>query len=232
MELPANAFNSLTEATVEGWVKWERFGNDSRFFDFGEARHAMTVNNSRMSNSLRLEIWSPQGQAHMFTPPNALKLRQWYHIAVVTGPDGAKLLLDGMLVHTDEFTGKFQLPLRVSKQLSGEEQLGRRKREPPSVSRLRWMNSGFGPSPVHRSRSANDMNRKLEGNETGLVGLWNFDDGTARDSSPNSYDGTLVGGATTVESGTSLQPVVAATAQRPSIEGGGVLELDGSGGYC
>jgi len=35
VELPPGIFNELDEATVEGWVKWERFRNMSRFFDFG-----------------------------------------------------------------------------------------------------------------------------------------------------------------------------------------------------
>src|SRR6185436_17716165 len=36
VQLPSDVFNELTEATVEGWVKWVRFGTWTRFFDFGE----------------------------------------------------------------------------------------------------------------------------------------------------------------------------------------------------
>src|SRR5262245_27323070 len=32
VELPSNIFNGLTEATVEGWVKWETPGRWTRFF--------------------------------------------------------------------------------------------------------------------------------------------------------------------------------------------------------
>jgi hypothetical protein len=35
----------------------------------------------------------------------------------------------------------------------------------------------------------------LNGQEAGLVGLWNFDDGTANDASAGAHHGTLVGAA-------------------------------------
>ena len=77
------------------------------------------------------------------------------------------------------------------------------------------------------------MNRKLEGNESGLVGLWNFDDGTARDSSPQGHDGTLVGNAQSVEDWNPAQASLATTerlapSQTSPSAGGKVLELDGS----
>ena len=36
--LPGNMFNDLTEATIEGWVKWDAFPDEkwSRWFDFGK----------------------------------------------------------------------------------------------------------------------------------------------------------------------------------------------------
>jgi len=43
------------------------------------------------------------------------------------------------------------------------------------------------------------MDTTLTGQEEGLVGYWNFDDGVANDLSPNSNDGTLYGDARIVE---------------------------------
>src|ERR1043166_2115603 len=40
VELPVGSLTNLTEATVEGWLKWERLGKYSRFFDFGSMWHA------------------------------------------------------------------------------------------------------------------------------------------------------------------------------------------------
>jgi|SRR5947209_320015 len=36
VELPPNVFNDLTEATVEGWVMWDRIGMWSRFYGYGD----------------------------------------------------------------------------------------------------------------------------------------------------------------------------------------------------
>ena len=43
------------------------------------------------------------------------------------------------------------------------------------------------------------MNTTLSGNEPGLIGYWNFDDGAARDLSLNGNDGTLNGGASIID---------------------------------
>ena len=43
------------------------------------------------------------------------------------------------------------------------------------------------------------MNTSLTGNEAGLVGYWNFDDGTAKDLTANGNDGEFKGDAKTIE---------------------------------
>src|SRR5215216_4678265 len=46
MRLPSNIFNSLKEATVEGWMRWDRLSKDhGRFFDFGDKWREMYVAN-------------------------------------------------------------------------------------------------------------------------------------------------------------------------------------------
>ena len=44
------------------------------------------------------------------------------------------------------------------------------------------------------------MNTTLSGKEQGLVGYWNFDDGTAKDLTVNGNDGTFKGDAKVVDS--------------------------------
>src|SRR5882672_4003528 len=52
VQLPPDILNELTEATVEGWVKWERLGNWMRFFDFGRQSQEMQVALSSASSTL------------------------------------------------------------------------------------------------------------------------------------------------------------------------------------
>ena len=60
VELPAGLFDSLTNATVEGWVKWDTLGNWSRFVDFGEPWRTMAVSQDGLAASLEFEIWPRQ----------------------------------------------------------------------------------------------------------------------------------------------------------------------------
>src|ERR1041384_218244 len=57
VQLPPDIFNELTEATVEGWVKWERLGNWMRFFDFGQENQTMLIGNQNTSSTLSFELF-------------------------------------------------------------------------------------------------------------------------------------------------------------------------------
>jgi len=59
VELPSNIFSSLTEATVEGWVRWKSLRQFSRFFDFGSIWAAMDVCNDGTSDSLHFGLGRP-----------------------------------------------------------------------------------------------------------------------------------------------------------------------------
>ena len=43
VELPPNGFSKLTDAIIEGWVKWDRFALNTRFFDFGEQQFKIAL---------------------------------------------------------------------------------------------------------------------------------------------------------------------------------------------
>ena len=55
VELPSNIFNDLTEATVEGWVKWKTPGRWTRFFDFGKQAQTMWLGREDTSDNLVFE---------------------------------------------------------------------------------------------------------------------------------------------------------------------------------
>ena len=107
VELPSEIFNSLTEATVEGWIKWSPLGSWSRFFDFGRDRQAMVVGNFQSTSGLNFEIWDADNAQHAIVVRNLLRTNQWCHIAAVTGKEGMKLYFNGMLVGSDSYSGSF-----------------------------------------------------------------------------------------------------------------------------
>ena len=223
VELPPNIFSNLTEATVEGWVKWQRFEGDSRFFDFGTAWQTMTVNQAGTNGDLRLEIWEPERKQHAFVVTNLLRMNEWAHIAAVSGPGGAKLYCNGVLVGSDPFPGSF------SAVQNGEHNyLGRNNWR----TELDWVRDFKGEMDEARvwnvqrteQQIREAMSRRLTGTEPGLVGLWNFDDpaNPGRDASPGGHDGKLMGNARVSPSDREVAPASAVISS--------VLALDGEGG--
>jgi hypothetical protein len=106
--LPARVFGDLEEATVEGWVKWERFTKRARFFDFGKTDYTMYVESSKPDDptlGFRLQT-GVQNFGEIYV--RALRTNEWMHIAAVSGKQGMKLYLNGLLVGTSPYTGSFR----------------------------------------------------------------------------------------------------------------------------
>ncbi len=205
VELPEGIFADLTEATVEGWVQWSRFGSYSRFFDFGKCGQLLGVYNFETSRALAFELsFSNYTTLDQARTAEILRANEWVHVAAVSGPAGMKLYANGELVATHANSNSF------ASIGNGRNYLGLANthdcRKPDG--------GGYNDAPFHGlmdevrvwavARTAEQiresMSRKLTGQETGLVGLWNFDDpvNPGRDSSPNSHHGTLAGNARVV----------------------------------
>ncbi len=197
VELPPNIFQNLTQGTVEVWAKWEEFRSYSRIFEFGAAWQAMSLINHERSADLRFNLYPQNTKTnpalrYYIRAPGLLRTNEWIHLAALSGPLGMKLYANGVLVgkHTNaasfadikvfqtNLLGHSLVPNPTDQDFRGE------------IDELRVWN--------HRRTTAQireNMFKRLTGNEKGLVHLWNFDDGTANDSSPNAEHGTLVGNA-------------------------------------
>ncbi len=107
-----------------------------------------------------------------------------------------KILLNGTEVANRNFGKDIHistLPLRIGG--SHEEEVQAHSNFAGQIDEVRIFNYARTPEEIQAT-----MNTTLTGDEAGLVGYWNFDDGTAEDLSPNRNDGTLYGGAEIVES--------------------------------
>ena len=105
VELPSNIFDSLTQATIEGWVKWDRLRVTDRFFDFGDKNHEIYVRSD--GPQLNFLITDSDGSRHRLEVAGILKSGEWMHIAAVSGPGGAKLYCNGVLAGTHATTASF-----------------------------------------------------------------------------------------------------------------------------
>lgn len=202
VELPAGIFDNVATVTVEGWVKWGSFRNHSRFFDFVVHGQMVNLQNAVGSSVLWFESY-PQGTGtrDVLSVPHRLRTNEWIHIAAVWSKDGKRLFLDGSLIETKEepaynvitnFTS--QNFLGMSKWKASEAENNLDEEFHGQMDEVRAWNLARSEDQIR-----GDMFRRLNGNEPGLLGLWNFDDGTARDSSTANRHGRLVGQAKVVE---------------------------------
>jgi len=203
VELPANIFQTLTEATVEGWVKWSSFGNYSRFFDFGRRGQLMGVYNLQTSRGLSFEISRDDyAQMSRIEVPEMLQPNEWVHVAAASGPAGMRLYMNGQLIGTHPSTNSFAA---IG---NGRNYLGY-----PNTHD--WP-GGFHNDAPFRGQIAEvrvwktqrteaeileNMSKDLTGAEPGLFGLWNFgnvENGVVKDATPAAHHGRLRGNARVV----------------------------------
>ena len=193
VELPPNIFNDLEETTIEAWVRWDDFkGQFKRVFNYGdEDAHDLGI--STMTDSSNLGFVVSEGQlavGHWVTVPQILRTQQWCHVAAVSGQGGMRLYLDGKLVGTNGYTGSF------SKLKSGKRFfLGQTVDPKDAPSNFKGAIDEVRVWNVVRTEAQirEDLFKNLTGTEPGLVGLWNFDDGTASDSTTNLHHGRFIG---------------------------------------
>jgi hypothetical protein len=200
VELPPNIFRDLTEATVEVWAKWDRFQSYSRVFEFGASWQSMSVFNHDRLPDLRFNLYPQPAQNNPALTYHArangiLRSNEWIHLAVVSGPGGMKLYANGEVValHTNEAS---LAAIKVDhKNLLGRSLSGNAWDQDfrGQMDELRVWNYRRSPEQIREN-----MHRRLTGRESGLMGLWNFDDGHATDATPRANHGKLVGNARVV----------------------------------
>jgi signal transduction histidine kinase/CheY-like chemotaxis protein/ligand-binding sensor domain-containing protein len=194
VELPPGIFTNLTQGTVEAWVKWRSSTSFQRFFSFGEDLNDMGVGYLSGAHSVMECFVSSGGRVDgQILVTGAGALREWCHVAAVSGPDGMKLYLDGVLIGTSPSTNSFAA-------ISGKHNfLGRETSNRPvtfdgQIAEVRVWKLARTAEQIRQN-----MFRSLTGQESALAGLWNFADGTGKDSSTAGHDGNLMGQAKVVE---------------------------------
>jgi signal transduction histidine kinase/CheY-like chemotaxis protein/ligand-binding sensor domain-containing protein len=228
VRLPAFVFTNLSQATVESWMKWRSFSSPARVFDFGERQREMYVgagltgSMTPHSAMLKFLVVDDAGNRRRVEVSGGVRLNEWAHLAVVTGPGGVRLYLNGMLVATNDHTGSLS-------SVGGRNYfLGRDNYSPNPAGMLDGQLDEVRVWSVARTENEirETMFRKLMGREPGLAGLWNFDDANSpgRDASTNAHHGQLIGDARSVVA----ELPASATVKQPSLVEGRVTDSEGS----
>ena len=190
VQLPDGLTDRLSSVTVEAWVKWEKFNNWSRVFDFGREGNAMVVQNEKKKNTLNFRIWDRGGKQHG-TQGKLSTTGAWTHVAVTAGSRGMELYVNGNHVDEDRYSGGGDVA-SGGRNYIGKSNWPKDKLFQGHISEFRVWDRQRTTAEIREY-----MRRLVNGNEEGLVGYWrlNAADGTdLPDLSSQGWSATLVGG--------------------------------------
>jgi len=190
--------NGASQFTLETWVNVSKItGLDQYFFS-----KQLDVNNRVnlvIDSTGRFAIANANGANQYTYTANTLNVNQWYHVAFVYDGSGAdlnedfKLYINGNLETNYGSSGTS--PSTSSVSLSGvSAYLGSSNISSQVVlDEFRIWNTARNETQIKET-----MNRQLDGNETGLVAYYNFDEriGSVVKDITGNYDGTIEGNAT------------------------------------
>ena len=207
VELPPKLFTNAV-VTVEGWVRWRENGAYSRFFDFTDAAlqinlHNRGIQESGLSATVHIDHFLAPGfdNLKVIDVANILSTNQWVHVAVVAGANFSKLYVNGELLSTNEVRMDWRPnPLPPLKNFLGRSAMKGIVNPGNANTDLNGQMAEVRLWAGERTAEQIKTNlfTGLTGRETGLLALWNFADGTARDASANGRDGKLIGNARVV----------------------------------
>ncbi len=181
VEIPPSDSLEITGAvTLEGWV----FHKDAETVDWGQA-WLSKYEDRLLSWNIRSdgffiaqeEMWE-EDMLRYGAPKD-----EWFHIACVYDSQEQKVYLNGELAAERDrpgFIASSHSPVKIGTFHS--------QYFPGMLDEVRIWNLARTHEEIRAT-----MNAPLTGKEPGLVGYWNFDDGTPKDLSPNRNYGVLEG---------------------------------------
>ncbi|MGH7973273.1 MAG: two-component regulator propeller domain-containing protein, partial [Limisphaerales bacterium] len=200
VQLPANIFNGLSEATIEAWVKFRDLSG-SRFYSYGGFYQDLCVGRRQPYSGQSLDVFvNNAGNLTEVVVPGIIQTDVWYHIAAVLGSGGMELVVDGVLAGANSSSASFATMQAGELNFIGRMNGGNIGAPgvffDGQVAEFRVWKTRRTPEEIRLN-----MFRHLNGTEPGLAGLWAFENitsGVVRDLSPGHHDGKLVGNARAV----------------------------------
>ena len=187
VQIPASVwFNG--DLTIEAWVYVKEYRSWSRLIDFGNGadRDNVFVTLTREATGIPgLYIAKDQ----FMETSIALELNSWTHIACTLKGNSGSLFINGYVVGQGNFDSR---PRDVERQ---KNFIGRSNGKIEDDSHAMFDEIRIWNVSRSETDIQDAMNTSLSGDEKGLLGYWNFDDGTAEDLTANGHDGEMEGDA-------------------------------------
>lgn len=100
--LPANLLDAVRDVTVAAWVRVGMVRSNQKVFDFGDGNRTMYLATHNNAGMVRFAITTSgiNGEQRL-EGPTGLPVGVWTHVAVVLGPTGGTLYVDGAAVATN-----------------------------------------------------------------------------------------------------------------------------------
>lgn len=194
--------------TIEAWFRTESDVNDWRTI-FANDVHGTggtfigLVRNGVGPNRLWWMIKHQSGAETFLKSKEPVNDGIWHHFSVVRDGGNLKLFLDSVLEAEVD-----------SKNVEDEEidaedtnAIGRRYTHANATAKLEYDEVRVWNIARAQEDIEATMETRLTGKEDGLIGYWNFDDGTAKDLSPSGNHGEIKGEAKIVESDLELAAI-------------------------
>ncbi len=193
VELPVAAFEGLEEATIEAWVRWDDWDYFSQWFAYSTDDLYRSMGINHYSGTPRLQFFIYPGSMNALRAiivETSLPLGKWYHTAAVSGSGGMRFYLEGALMGSDPYPGSFADLAPGNGVFLGKSPWEANEPFCGALDEVRLWSVARSAEEIRA-----DMGRALRGDDPGLIALWDFDDGDARDRSANGHDGVLHAGA-------------------------------------
>ena len=183
VSLPRNLFNGLQDVTVEGWIRFDRFTNYSRFFDIGSAFNSVNVTHFHTSPNLMFEVWESRTNRAAIHVSGLLQTNEWFHLAMVSGRHGMHLFFNGREIASNPSTLGFGVlntngftQLLGVLNTNGFAQLGKSVWDDANVF-LSGAMTEFRVWNTTRTATqiADNFRRRITGPEPGLHARWALD---------------------------------------------------------
>jgi len=220
--LPSGLLSGLNAATIEMWVQVEGSVRDSHFLDFGRSGNELYLAQDSEPATLKLLYTDADRDRHRITAPNLVELDRWFHVAAVLTEAGAKLYFNAVLV------GELPDRARPGDIDSSDNHLGysvvsgfggRRRYFRGQLDEVRLWSVARTSEQIQ-----SNLFQQLSGTEEGLLALWNFEDGTARDATRHGRHAEFKGNARVV---TVERPVAVSEIARPRVVTGVLRDKQG-----
>ncbi len=143
--------------------------------------------------------------------PAELKTNQWYHLAGTYDGTTATIYVNGVKFKSEPISGNLSIDPSALLIGRGDPEFSSGEYFHGLLDEIRVWNVARSAAEIQSA-----LNKPLGGKQNGLVAYWNFDDGTAKDSSGHGNDGRLQAGARITE---AARPTTSA-GQGPRAEAG------------